>query len=707
MAAVGGGAWRRGGGEWRRWAVAVAPGQQMRHVPGVHARVVAVLACAVAVALPLVAAGQRPPRGAAPPASAPPAPPAPPVATELPGWPLYDRLCLACHGVRGDGRGPAAPWLDPLPRDLAAGRFKWGGTADAQAPAPAAVAAAIRWGAPGTAMHGFDATLTARDVERLVDVVLALAGRPVGPGVAAPGARAWYAIPGLDPDGKRAQVERGRALWVSLGCVTCHGEGGKGDGPASATLVDAAGQPARPYDLTAWPVRRPRPPDATVEEAILASVVEGVGGTAMASFHGAAPLPDLMAVAAYVATLGPREVEAVPDLTAATIARDRGPDRARAGYRWGAADDPDGALFGGELAPQGEPPAALAPAQAALSSRQCGRCHAKQVREWQGSLHAAAASPGLMGQVARLDRPAEVRSCMRCHAPLAEQEPRSPFLDVALQAEGLTCAACHVRDGVRHGPAGRAPSLLPLPGYPLRELPVYGRADFCVGCHQLPARLAVGGRPLLDTYREWLLGPYMKRGIQCQHCHMPNREHTWKGIHDPETFRQGIGVTAIAARGASGVVSVRARLANVGAGHYLPTTPTPAAWFSIELVDQDGRAIAGTRLERRIGRHLRFARGAFEEIEDTRLPPGGHVELAQGFRRGRVAAATHVRVQVRVRPDDYYEGLYKARLRAKLDPWVRAQFETALARAEANAYVAYDQLWPIEGTGSGVAGARN
>ncbi len=672
-----------------------------------RAWVAATTACVIAVAVPLVAAGQRAPRR-------PVAPrrievdlpvPAPSVPSALPGWPLYDRFCLACHGVRGDGAGPATPWLDPRPRNFTSGWFKWGGTADPNQPAREAVADAIRWGAPGTAMHGFGATLGAGDIDRLVDVVRAFAGTPVG--AFEPVARVPYAVPDFDAAGKRAQVERGRALWTTLGCVACHGDGGKGDGASAAGLKDASGGSHPPFDLTASPVRRPRGPDADVEATILASIVWGVGGTAMPGFDGAAPLPDLMALAAFVASIGPRSVEAIGDLSAATIARDRGPERVVAGYRWGARDDADGALFGGEIPPQGEPPAALAPAQAALSSRQCARCHAKQEREWQGSIHAAAASPGLMGQVVRFEDPAEVKSCLRCHAPLAEQQLGSPLLDESLQAEGLTCAACHVRGGVRHGPAGRAPSLLPLPGYPLRELAVYERADFCVGCHQLPGRLAVAGRPLLDTYREWLLGPYMKRGVQCQHCHMPNREHTWKGIHDPDTFRQGIAVTAIAARGASGVVSVRARLGNVGAGHYLPTTPTPAAWLSLELVDAAGRAIAGAAVEKRIGRHLRFAKGKFEEVEDTRIPPGGHLELAQGWRHGRVAAATHVRVQVRVRPDDYYEGLYKARLKAKLDAAVRAQFQRALARAEGNAYVAYDQLWPIAGTGTSVASSRN
>ena len=664
-----------------------------------RAQVAALIACAIAMALPLVAAGQRAPRPR--PVKPPPAPPVvvepdpPQVPSSLPGWPLYDRFCLPCHGVLGDGKGPGAPWLDPLPRDFTAGWFKWGRTSDATRPSRAGLADAIRWGAPGTAMHGFGATLTDADLDALVDVVSAFAGLSGDAGD-----YGAYGVYAFDAAGKARQIERGKALWASMGCPACHGAGGKGDGSSSAGLKDASGNASPPYDLTASVVRRPRAPDDGIEETILSSIAWGVGGTAMPAFAGAAPLEDLMAVSAYVASIGPAPAAAPPapgeigDVSAAAIARDRaGPARTVAGYRWGAVDDPDGALFGGVIHPQGEAPAALAPAQASLSSQQCGRCHAKQLREWTGTVHGAAASPGLMAQVLRIDDPKAVTSCLRCHAPLAEQQLDGAVLDPALQAEGLTCAACHVRANVRHGPAQRAPSLLPLPGYPLRELAVYERADFCVGCHQLPVRIALEGRPLLDTYREWLLGPYMKRGIQCQHCHMPNREHTWKGVHDPETFRQGIAVHATATRDRASIVSVKARIANVGAGHYLPTTPTPAAWLSTDLVDASGTDIPGTHKEVRIGRHLRFAKGRFEELADTRIPPGGHLDLASAWRG--VSRATHVRVAVRVRPDDYYEGLYAARLRAKLDPSIRTMFQAALSRAQASAYVAHEQLFEI------------
>ncbi|MEZ4401642.1 MAG: c-type cytochrome [Kofleriaceae bacterium] len=614
----------------------------------------------------------------------------------LDGPALYDRLCLACHGRAGDGHGPAAPWLDPAPRDLTAGVFKWVSTGDATRPARDDLRATIRWGAPGTSMPGFGATLDDAQLDLVVDEVLRRAGLPHDPAPA-------QALTTMRGPGDAAA---GARRFVELGCVTCHGVDGRAAAGAVAALPNRFGPPARPRDLVADGVRRPAPDRAT---AVVATLQHGVGGTAMPAFS----LDDRAAadLAAYVVALA-RPTAGLPRLTDAVIARDRADLATAGGYRPGASDDPDGAPFGHTIALQGPAPAALAPAQASLSSRQCGRCHAKQVREWAGSLHGGAGSPGLLAQTTRMTDGAAVESCLRCHTPLAEQQPQlragqrggddrataytaNPWFDADLQREGITCAACHVRGWERLGPAGPAPSLATLPGYPLTTLAVYQRADLCMACHQLPPRTALAGRPLLDTYREWLLGPYMPRGIQCQHCHMPNREHTWKGVHDPATFRQGIAVAAVAARGSDGVVTVRARVTNVGAGHYLPTTPTPAAWLELELVDAAGAIIPGAQASKRIGRAIRFVAGRFEEVEDTRIAPGASLELAQGWRGGAVRGAVAARVRVRVRPDDYYEGLYKSRLAGRLDAEVRAQFTAALARAQATPYVAYQVDWPI------------
>jgi mono/diheme cytochrome c family protein len=612
------------------------------------------------------------------------------------GSALYNRYCLACHGVAGDGGGPAAPWLWPRPRDFTRGEYKWRSTRIADGPTADDLARTILLGAPGTSMPGYAGILTDADVAALTTVV---GGFAADQALATRG----IAVP-AQPAATADTITRGRELFTSLGCVACHGEAGRGDGPAAATLRDGAGRAAPPYDLTATPLRRPRASEsaADVRAALWASISHGLAGTAMPGAPASTPAADLWAVVDYVDSIRHRG-PASPLLSAAAVAADRAD--APPAVSWTGRGAPDeAAVWGGPIPLQGEPPASLAPAQASLSSQQCARCHAKQAREWQGSLHAHASSPGIYAQIIHptADAPTwgDVESCQRCHAPLAEQLPvlrgttdKNPAFDAALRDEGITCAACHVRNWTRRGPPRVAPSLIELDSYPLITLELYERSDFCMPCHQLPARIAVAGRPLLDTYREWLDGPYMKRGIQCQHCHMPNREHTWKGVHDPATFRQGFSISASARAGKDGTVAATASLRNVGAGHYLPTTPTPAAWLRVELLDGKGRAIPGTLRSRRIGRDIKYTAKGWQQIEDTRVAPGDAIELAAEL-PGK--AATELEVTVVVHPDDYYERFYADHLAGKLDDDIRTLYEIAARRATASHYEAYRGRFEID-----------
>jgi hypothetical protein len=235
-----------------------------------------------------------------------------------------------------------------------------------------------------------------------------------------------------------------------------------------------------------------------------------------------------------------------------------------------------------------------------------------------------------------------------------------------------------------------APSLMQIAGYPLTTLAIYERADFCLPCHQLPARTEVAGKPLLNTYKEWLEGPYMRRGIQCQHCHMPNREHTWKGVHDPQTFKEAIALTATTSNKA-GTVTVVAELANVGAGHYLPTTPTPAAWITITLLDANGKRLA-TEERQRIGRDIYYDT-AWHERADTRIPPGEKLTMTRVW--NKLAGAVTARITIEVRPDDYYERLYEEQLKRSLPADRKKLYEEALARGRSRRYVAEQRDFPI------------
>ncbi|HTJ40478.1 MAG TPA: c-type cytochrome [Kofleriaceae bacterium] len=578
--------------------------------------------------------------------------------TSLPGWATYDRMCSPCHGAEGDGHGPAAPWLAPEPRDFTRGAYEWRTVGGGVPPTRDDLATTIRYGVPG-AMPAFGDALDDRAIDQVIDVI-ATFSPDVLIGKSQTRGHAKIASGG--------DVARGAELWKRNGCVSCHGP-----------------EAPKRYDLSTTILRRPRASAADEHQAIADDIVYGLDGAAMPGYASIDP-DDLASLIAFLDTI---RSHSTPPSNASAIAQEAIERDRRAKIdsgRWPGGGAPDEALlFGAAIAPQGDPPSSLAPAQASLNEQQCARCHAKQAREWSGTIHSQATSPGVLAQFPSMSAH-EVEGCSRCHAPLAEQRDDEP-----LRAQAVTCAACHVRAWTRHGPPQLASSLIPIAGYPLVQQSIYERGDFCLPCHQLPARLAVEGRPLLDTYREWLFGPYMRRGVQCQHCHMPNREHTWKGVHDPDTFRQGIRVEAIAARGAGGAVSVRARVWNQGAGHFLPTTPTPAAWITIELFDDHGRAIRGARATKRIGRAIRFEQGAWHQLEDTRIPPGESLELAGAWIDGRVAEATTARVTIDVHPDDYYEGFYREKLAAHADP----QYQAALDRALASHYEAYRRDVPL------------
>jgi mono/diheme cytochrome c family protein len=562
----------------------------------------------------------------------------------LTGWQDYERYCLACHGAAGDGKGPAAPYTSARPRDLARGDFAWRTTKLGDAPTDDDLRLTLRFGAPGTSMPGFDGILTPAQLDDLVAVVKAFAP------LRSAGAPVALAPP---PAPNR---ERGAALWKTQGCITCHET------------------QQRPWDLSRRPLHRPRA-DNDLRRAAAMSIATGLTGV-MPSYSGALPDADIWALADHVVAIN--KPQPTHDMDAQRIADDKTPTAV-----WPGTDPDEAKLFGQLVPPQGPPPAALAPAQASLSARQCARCHAKQYREWETSLHRQAASPGLAAQMLGLGAD-EARGCVRCHTPLAEQRT-----DDALRAQGLSCGGCHVRGWTRHGPPNVAPTLLAIPSYPLVTLGIYERSDFCLPCHQLPPRGAVAGRPLLDTYREWLEGPYMRRGVQCQHCHMANREHQWLGVHDAHTFRQSIALT-LSARSIGGTVTATAELSNIGAGHFLPTTPTPAAWLWLELLDAKGKPIAGANASQRIGRDIYFD-GTWHERADTRIPPGERLTLTRAWK----ADAASLRVTVEVHPDDYYEHLYQQRLKQKLSDERRALYQQALARATAAHYVAEQRTVPI------------
>ncbi len=65
---------------------------------------------------------------------------------------LFRKHCTQCHGITGDGLGPAAALLSPYPRDFRRGTFKFKSTAHAVRPTLEDLIETIEFGLPGTSM---------------------------------------------------------------------------------------------------------------------------------------------------------------------------------------------------------------------------------------------------------------------------------------------------------------------------------------------------------------------------------------------------------------------------------------------------------------------------------------------------------------------------------------------------------------------------
>ncbi len=348
------------------------------------------------------------------------------------------------------------------------------------------------------------------------------------------------------------------------------------------------------------------------------------------------------------------------------------------------------------LPAQGARPAGLDPAEASLDPALCGACHPRQEREWRGSLHARAFSPGFAGQLVEgaLAAPAEIRRCQTCHAPLGEQQPFDAALaphgsfDPKLRAQGIVCAACHVRAHRRYGPP-RRPELravtgrLPHGGFEPRS--EFGESRFCAPCHQFFDDAGVNGKPIENTYVEWAASPQAAAGRTCQSCHMPDRAHTWRGIHDPEMVRSAVDVDLVLHDPAGAIVRAALVLTSRDVGHAFPSYVTPRVFLAAWQVDRRGRALDGTRRQLAIGREVDLGSVPMREIFDNRVSPGQSAALNYAVDRDPNAVALIGRVTVD--PDFHYRGVFASLAEQLADPAARELIERAVQRTAESSYV--------------------
>jgi len=212
------------------------------------------------------------------------------------GREVYEANCAVCHGGQGDGDGRVAHQFRRRPQSLRVGKFKFRSTPTGSLPRDDDLYRTITHGIPRTGMFPHD-HLDESDRRAVVAYIKTLSPRfqveRPGPAIVSP----------PPPSPTPELLARGRSLYVMAGCAECHGEGGKGDGPAARDLKDEWEQTVLPSDLNL--VRLPRRSGPAPAD-LYRTIATGLDGTPMPSYADALSSEEIWAIVALLDAL-PRE----------------------------------------------------------------------------------------------------------------------------------------------------------------------------------------------------------------------------------------------------------------------------------------------------------------------------------------------------------------------------------------------------------------
>ena len=272
-----------------------------------------------------------------------------------------------------------------------------------------------------------------------------------------------------------------------------------------------------------------------------------------------------------------------------------------------------------------------------LSAQGCNACHYEAHESWAASAHSSAASAGNVFDAAERSG---IPACLNCHLPIAVQQPSiasylesdvnhvttspNPNFDATLFGEGVTCAACHIREGrvITSTAIENSP-------HPTTISPQLNSSEVCAACHQLSWEGA--DKPLYDTYGEWKRSGYSAADIQCQDCHMRSGQllnGTISHNTDAPSARAisvliDLSTTELQRGGPP--IHIAVTIQNTGAGHSFPTgSPFKGARLTVHLEGpegSDGKPQRVALFQADIQRQVE-TEPPWHTISDTRIGPG-------------------------------------------------------------------------------------
>lgn len=288
-----------------------------------------------------------------------------------------------------------------------------------------------------------------------------------------------------------------------------------------------------------------------------------------------------------------------------------------------------------------------------LSAQGCNACHAAAHDTWATSGHGKAwTNPAFQSALASVN---DSTLCQSCHLPITNQHEAvangyvdgaasRPVLvantafDAGLRAEGVTCAACHVRalpDGSATILGTHASANSPHRITVTDELQ---KPELCATCHEVTWPGA--DQPYYATYTEWKGSGWASAGVTCQHCHMAPTTGAivtgTNGVGPAHTFAANPARALSALVRMPGTVhrnepfDLTLTLQNSGAGHSVPTgNPANTATVTVVLLDSSGKELAAPW--RQTYARTVDAASPYLTRADNRIQAGGQAAATRRF----------------------------------------------------------------------------
>ena len=219
------------------------------------------------------------------------------------GEAVYFRRCSFCHGLLGDGEGPAAQYLDPRPRDFTLGTFKFRTTQSGELPTDGDLFRTISRGLSGTAMQSFDDELIKNGLSEqerwaVIAYIKTFAQEFEDPDLDPVKTGKVVKLPENRPPLSAETVAKGKEIFEKAKCWSCHGKLGRGDGNKEFRKDDW-GFPIRIRNVThPWKIKA-----GDKIEDIYMRFSTGISGTPMPSFVKSLGEEDRWFLATYIKSL--------------------------------------------------------------------------------------------------------------------------------------------------------------------------------------------------------------------------------------------------------------------------------------------------------------------------------------------------------------------------------------------------------------------